>query len=211
MAAEHPRPLLAPENSLSTRSFIARPTVGTGYSGIHVQLDGVPSHHLPLLLAAYQYKFGRNVKAICQHLIDDVAVGWDELDTDLLDDAPPALVTALTGGEHWPSRTLDHLITPDGSPPAHMSVTDTTADEQDMQWGYVLHKEGVEVVSLPHEDLGPVVSWSTDPRTVFNDHPAAWSSLDPAPTIRASRGTQPQSGPAAAPAEASTPRPAARR
>ncbi|MEU6904299.1 hypothetical protein ABZ935_02900 [Streptomyces coeruleorubidus] len=77
-----------------------------------------------------------------RHLIDDVAVGWDELGTDLLDDAPPALVTALTGGEHWPSRTLDHLITPDGSPPVRMSVTDTTADEQDMQWGYVLHKEG---------------------------------------------------------------------
>lgn len=80
--------MLALENSLSTRSFIARPTVGTGYSGIHVQLDGVPSHHLPLLLAAYQYKFGRNVEAMAQHLIDDIAVGWDELGTDLLDDAP---------------------------------------------------------------------------------------------------------------------------
>lgn len=77
-----------------------------------------------------------------RHLIDDIAVGWDELGTDLLDGAPPALVTALTGGEHWPSRTLDHLITPDGSPPVRMSVTDTTADEQDMHWGYVLHKEG---------------------------------------------------------------------
>ncbi|WP_337662884.1 hypothetical protein [Streptomyces cellulosae] len=77
----------------------------------------MPSHHLPLLLAAYQYKFGRDVEAMAQHLIDDVAVGWDELGTDLLDDAPLALVAALTGGEHWPSSSLDHLVTPDGSPP----------------------------------------------------------------------------------------------
>lgn len=199
------------ENSLPTRSFIARPTIGTGYTGIRVQLDGVPSHHLPLLLAAYQYRFGRNVEAMCRHLIDDVAVGWDELGTDLLDDAPPALVAALTGGGHWPSRTLDHVITPDGSPPVRMSVTDTTADDQDMQWGYVLHQQGIEVISLLNEDLGPVVDWATDPRTAFNDHPAAWSSLDPAPTLRASRGTQPQSAPAAAPAKAGTPHPATRR
>ncbi|MEU0844014.1 hypothetical protein ABZ370_31685 [Streptomyces sp. NPDC005962] len=178
---------------------------------MHVQLDGVPSHHLPLLLAAYQYKFGRNVEAMCRHLIDDVAVGWDELGTDLFDDAPPALVAALTGGEHWPSRTLDHLITPDGSPPVRMSVTDDTPDEQDMQWGYVLHQQGIEVISLLNKDIGPVVSWDTDPRTAFNDHPAAWSSLGPAPTLRAPRGTQPRSAPAAAPAKAGTPRPATRR
>ncbi|MFC8223201.1 hypothetical protein ACFUTY_34145 [Streptomyces sp. NPDC057362] len=36
----------------------------------------MPSHHLPLLLAAYQYKFGRDVEAMAQHLIDDIAVGW---------------------------------------------------------------------------------------------------------------------------------------
>ncbi|MFF9153709.1 hypothetical protein ACF1AB_15915 [Streptomyces sp. NPDC014846] len=171
----------------------------------------MPSHHLPLLLAAYQYKFGRDIEAMCRHLIDDVAVGWEELGTDLLDDAPPALVAALTGGEHWPSRTLDHLVTPDGSPPVRMSVTDATADEQDMEWGYVLHKEGVEVISLLHEDTGPVVSWAIDPRTAFNDHPAAWSSLDPAPTIPASRSRRPHSAPAAAPAKAGTPRPSARR
>ncbi|MFK0156526.1 hypothetical protein ACIQVK_31195 [Streptomyces sp. NPDC090493] len=144
-----------------------------------------------------------------RHLIDDVAVGWDELGTDLLDDAPPALVNALTGGEHWPSRTLDHLLTPDGSPPVRMSVTDTTAGQQDMQWGYVLHKEGVEVISLLHEDIGPLVSWSTDPRTAFNNHPAAWSSLGSPPSIRTPRGNQPHSAPAVTPAKAGTPRTAA--
>ncbi|MFF8925818.1 hypothetical protein ACF1AO_00975 [Streptomyces longwoodensis] len=167
----------------------------------------MPSHHLPLLLAAYQYRFGRDIEAMCRHLIDDVAVGWEELGTDLLDDAPPALVAALTGGERWPSRTLDHLVTPDGSPPVRMSVTDETADAQDMEWGYVLHKEGVEVVSLLHEDTGPIVSWSIDPRTAFNDHPTAWSCLDPAP----SRGRQLNSAPGAAPTKAGTPRVSARR
>ncbi|MEJ8638998.1 hypothetical protein [Streptomyces sp. MS2.AVA.5] len=190
---------------------MARPADGTGYSGIHVQLDGVPSHHLPLLLAAYQHKFGRDVEAMSHHLIDDVAVGWDELGTDLLDDAPPALVAALTGGERWPSRTLDHLITPDGSPPVRMTVTDEIAGAQDMQWGYVLHQQGIEVISLLHEDIGPVVDWATDPRTAFSDHPAAWSSLTPAPAIRASRSTPPQSAPAASPAKAGAPRPATRR
>ncbi|WP_055495478.1 hypothetical protein [Streptomyces sp. TP-A0356] len=171
----------------------------------------MPSHHLPLLLAAYQYKFGRNVEAMWRHLIDDVAVGWEELGTDLLDDAPPALVAALTGGEHWPSRTLDQLVTPDGSPPVRMSVTDETADAQDMEWGYVLHKEGVEVISLLHEDIGPIVSWSIDPRTAFNDHPAAWSSRASPPAIRASRSTPTPSAPAAAPAKAGPSRPTARR
>ncbi|MCX5395632.1 hypothetical protein [Streptomyces sp. NBC_00102] len=171
----------------------------------------MPSHHLPLLLAAYQYKFDRNIEAMSQYLIDDVAVGWAELGTDLLDGAPPALVNTLTGGEHWPSRTLDHLVTPDGSPPVRMSVTDTTADEQGMQWGYVLHTEGIEVISLLHEDIGPVVSWSLDPRTPFNDHPAAWSSLDAPPALRSRRGSRPRSAPAAAPAKTSTSHPTARR
>lgn len=77
----------------------------------------MPSHHLPLLLAAYQHRFGRDLEAMSRHLIDDVAVGWDELGTDLLDGVPSPLVTALTGGEHWPSVTLDNLITADGSVP----------------------------------------------------------------------------------------------
>ncbi|MGQ4376486.1 hypothetical protein ACN6K9_006850 [Streptomyces sp. SAS_267] len=146
-----------------------------------------------------------------RHLIDDVAVGWDELGTDLLDGTPPTLVAALTGGEHWPSRTLDNLITPDGSPPVRMTVTDETANEQDMQWGYILREEGIEVISLLHEDVGPVVDWATDPRTAFSDHPAAWSSLHPAPVIWALRSTPPQSVPAAPPAKADTSRPARRR
>ncbi|WP_349362110.1 hypothetical protein [Streptomyces sp. H27-C3] len=198
------------ETSLSTRSFIARPTHPLHYSGIQVRLDGVPSHHLPLLLTAYQHKFGRDLEAMSCHLVDNVAIGWDQLGTDLLDDAPPALIAALTGGEQWPSRTLN-LITPNGAPPVRMTVTEYTADAQDMQWGYILHREGIEVVSLLHEDLGPLVDWSTDPRTVFSDDPEHWSSLEPAPVIQAVRSAAPQNAPVAVPATASPQRTAAHR
>jgi hypothetical protein len=174
-ADRNPRRLL-----LSTRSFIVRPTTG-GYDGIYVQLDGQPSAKLPLLLAAFQYRFAGDVEAMAQHLVDGVDVGWDELGTDLLADAPPQVVTALTGGEQWPSRTLDHLITPDGSPPVRMTVTERTAADQDVQWGYVLRSEGIEVISVPHADAGPVIGWDTDPCTLFSDHPAHW----PAPTLLA--------------------------
>ncbi|MCL7369617.1 hypothetical protein [Streptomyces ardesiacus] len=149
----------------------------------------MPSHHLPLFLAAYQYKFGRDVEAMAQHLIDDIAVGWDELGTDLLDGAPPTLVAALTGGEHWPSRTLDHLISPDGSPPVRMTVTDTTASDLGMPWGYILHPQGVEVISMAHSGTGPLVVWDTDPGTPFSDHPAHW----PAVTTRRTPTTSPPS------------------
>lgn len=73
---------------MTTRSFIARPTAAGGYDGIYVHLDGLPSHHLPFLLTAYQYRFNRDLEAMSRHLVDDVAIGWDELGTDLLDHAP---------------------------------------------------------------------------------------------------------------------------
>ncbi|MER5215375.1 hypothetical protein ABT063_33725 [Streptomyces sp. NPDC002838] len=171
----------------------------------------MPSHHLPLLLTAFQHRFRRDLEAMSRHLVDDVAVGWDELGTDLLDGAPPALAAALTGGEDWPSSTLDHLISPDGSPPVRMTVTDKTADEQDMQWGYVLHPQGIEVISLLHKDIGRVVDWNTDPRTVFSDSPAHWASIAPTPLLTPVRAAVPQATPATPPAQGSPARPGARR
>ncbi|MCC2275562.1 hypothetical protein LKL35_09020 [Streptomyces sp. ET3-23] len=152
----------------------------------------MPSHHLPLLLAAFQYRFHQNLQAMSRDLVDDVAIGWDELGTDLLDGAPPALVAVLTGGEKWPSRTLGHLVTPDGSAPVRMTVTDDTAAAQDLQWGYILHAQGIEVISLLHQDCGPFVDWRTDPRTAFSDDPARWSSTAPPPVIRPLRAPAPQ-------------------
>ncbi|WP_265106384.1 hypothetical protein [Streptomyces sp. ET3-23] len=147
-----------------------------------------------------------------RHLVDDVAIGWDKLGTDLLDGAPPALIAALTGGAEWPSRTLDKVITPDGSPPVRMAVTDYTADEQDMEWGYLLHPDGIEVISLLHQDIGPLVDWDTDPRAVFSDSPARWTSIAPPPVVPFPRAAATRAAaPATTPPRGLPARPAARR
>ncbi|MFB7481890.1 hypothetical protein ACFUEM_25080 [Streptomyces anulatus] len=138
-----------------------------------MHFDGGPSSKLPLLLAAFQHRFHQDLEAMTRHLVDDVAIGWEELGSDLLDGAPPEIIAALTGGEHWPSRTLDNLITPDGSPPTRMTVTETTAADQDLEWVYVLRPSGIEVIPAQHYASGPFISWDTDPRTDFTD-PAAW-------------------------------------
>ncbi|AKA06667.1 hypothetical protein SAZ_32820 [Streptomyces noursei ZPM] len=172
----------------------------------------MPSHQIPLLLAAFRYRFRGNLDAMSRHLVDNVAIAWDELGTDLLDGAPPALIAALTGGDQWPSLTLDDLLTPDGSPPVRMTVTDDTADAQDMQWGYVLHPQGIEVISVLHQDFGPGVKWSTDPRTVFSDNPAQWDPMAPPPILRTPPTIAPQAAPAVpALARSSPAHPAARR
>ncbi|MEU1893886.1 hypothetical protein [Streptomyces pristinaespiralis] len=111
-----------------------------------------------------------------RHLVDGVAVGWDELGTDLLDGAPREILSALTGGEQWSSSTLDHLVTPDGSPPVRMTVTEKTAADLDVQWGYILRPHGIEVISALHAAAGSVVAWGTDPRARFRNHPAHWSA-----------------------------------
>ncbi|MFJ9979333.1 hypothetical protein [Streptomyces cyaneofuscatus] len=162
---------------MSTSSYIARPTPN-GYTGIYVHFDGGPSSKLPLLLAAYEHHFRQDLAAMTRHLVDDVAIGWEELGSDLLDGAPPEIVAALTGGEHWPSSTLDNLVTPDGSPPTRMTVTETTAAEQDLEWVYVLRPEGIEVIPAQRFSSGPLIAWGTDPRTNFTD-PAAWSRVAP--------------------------------
>ncbi|MEU5162309.1 hypothetical protein AB0G74_22260 [Streptomyces sp. NPDC020875] len=134
-----------------------------------------------------------------RHLVDDVAVGWDELGSDLLNGAPVQTLTLLTGGEVWPSRTLDHLITPDGSPPVRMTVTETTAADTDLQWGYILHPEGIEVIAVTAYERGPLVDWDTDPLSLISDNPAHWAPGRPAPL--ADR----QPTPAPAPASATPP------
>lgn len=126
-----------------------------------------------------------------RHLVDDVVIGWDELGTDLLDNSPPDMVSALTGGQQWPSRTMDHLITTDGSPPVRMTVTEQTAADQDIQWGYILRPHGIEVLPVTHAEAGPVIGWETDPRTVFSDHPSRWTSPAIAPVVTPLRAAQP--------------------
>ncbi|MFH8991382.1 hypothetical protein [Streptomyces sp. NPDC017940] len=182
---------------MSTGSCIARPTE-TGYTGIYVHFDGNPSGRLPLLLAAYQHRFARDVEVMSAHLIDQVTIAWDELGTDLLDGAPKTLLKALTGGERWPSREMDNIVTSDGSPPQREVITE--ANSGSLPWGYVLHPAGIEVISLYAADRGPIVDWNTDPRTRFSDHPYQWLPGHPVPATRPP-GTRPAP---AAPGPAST-------
>ncbi|MFI0743000.1 hypothetical protein ACH4PU_33755 [Streptomyces sp. NPDC021100] len=190
---------------LATRSFIARPT-STGFTGIYVHWDGYPSHHLPLLLAAYQHRFAGDLEAMSQHLVDNVSVGWSELGTDLLNGAPEPLRQALTGGENHPSSQLDDLITPDGSPPQRMTVTE--ASTEGLDWGYVLRPHGIEVIHQ-YEARGPVVGWKTDPRARFSDGHARWTPGGPVPATAPPPTTQPAAP--AKPATTSAVRSAARR
>ncbi|MEU3529094.1 hypothetical protein AB0E62_35445 [Streptomyces sp. NPDC038707] len=173
-----------------------------------MHLDGYPTSTLPLLLASFQYRFARDLDAMTRHLVDDVAIGWQELGTDLLDGAPPYIVEYLAGDERWPSSTMDHLITPDGSPPVRMAVTEKDAADQDLEWGYVLRPEGIEVISVPYADAGPVVGWDTYLLTGFSDNPEYWLVPAQSPLATPAR----TAGPApAAPATAPVPsHPAAR-
>ncbi|MEW2550369.1 hypothetical protein AB0957_01280 [Streptomyces zhihengii] len=143
-----------------------------------MSFDGTPASKLPLLVTAFQYRFGRDLEAMTRHLVNDVAIGWEELGSDLLDGAPPTIVAALTGGDPWPSRTLDNLITPDGSPPARIAVTETTVGGTDVEWGYILRPSGIEVFPTMYAAFGPVVDWDADPLTDFGD-PASWPTVTP--------------------------------
>ncbi|MGW0137543.1 hypothetical protein [Streptomyces calvus] len=146
---------------------------------------------------------------MARHLVDNVAVGWSELGTDLLGGAPPEIVIALTGGERWPSSTLDHLVTPDGSPPVRMTVTEKIVADQDLQWGYILRPHGIEVISVAHVEAGPVIAWDTDPRTAFSNHPAHWPApAKPSAATTAPAARPPRTTPVPA---AGNPRTAARR
>lgn len=72
-----------------------------------------------------------------------------------------------------------------------MSVTERTASDQDLDWGYVLRPTGVEVVNARYAAAGPIVSWDADPRSDFTN-PATWPlaterrALRSPPTVRRS-------------------------
>lgn len=169
---------------MATRSFIARPT-DAGYAGVYFHADGDPRARLPLLLACYRYGFYGDIEAMARHLIDDLpgsARDWGNLGTDLLHGAPEELRHTLTGGHEYPSRTLANLTDMSGAPAARRLITQSTSGGLD--WGYVLHPHGIEVISLPDADRGPIVEWHTDPATPFSNNGQRWKP-DRRPPIRA--------------------------
>ncbi|AZS89791.1 hypothetical protein ELQ87_09475 [Streptomyces griseoviridis] len=191
--------------SLSTRSVIARPTA-TGYAGTYVHWDGYPSHHLPLLLTAHQHRFADDTEALAAYLIDDAPQGWSSLGTDLLDGAPDALRDRLAAGRDRPGKRYPARLT---VPP--LIYTERTASR--LNWGYVLHPHGIEVISAPGVERGPLVAWSTDPRVRLRDTPGLWKPDQPIPATTPPQTTARTCTPAPAaarPAPTSAPAPLAR-
>ncbi|MFE1836488.1 hypothetical protein [Streptomyces sviceus] len=148
---------------------------------MYVHFDGYPDSKLPLLLAAYQHRFAGDLEAMALHLIDDVVHGWVELGTDLLDGAPAALRRTLTRGDEYPSRQMTDVICVDNTPAERELITQDGTDE--LEWAYVLHPHGIEVIALQAYERGPVVAWDTDPRSCVTAHPGAWHPDSRAPII----------------------------
>lgn len=107
-----------------------------------------------------------------------------------------------------PSRPTDasHVFTSDGSPPLRMVYDEVSAPDR-LEWAYVLHPHGVEVIALTQGTQGPVVGWDSDPLISYSDEPRLWrrSSLplpDPGPKAPGLTATRP---PAAGPTSAQQP------
>ncbi|MFF3460313.1 hypothetical protein ACFYXH_39725 [Streptomyces sp. NPDC002730] len=176
---------------------------------MYVHFDGYPSGRLPLLLAAYQHRFAGDIEAMARHLIDEVDYGWSGLGTDLLDGAPDDLRQELTGGTEFSRRKYSSVINSDGRPAERELITKANCGGLD--WGYVLHPHGIEVISLSEEDRGPVVDWDTDPRARFSDSYMRWKPGQSVPATVPPRATQPDALPAQPAAASTTKRSAARR
>ena len=173
---------------MSTRSFIARPTdpsTGSRYAGRYCHFDGYPENQLPLLLGGLQYRFAGDLEALRRHLVD-APHDWSGLGMDLLEGAPEHVLNQIDPhAERFPSRPLDDLVTPSGDPAEPVTITQANADGLD--WGYVLHDHGIEVIAHPYRDReGLVVRWDTSPLTRFQGTPSLWSRDRPVP-VRPSR------------------------
>ncbi|MEU1073576.1 MULTISPECIES: hypothetical protein [unclassified Streptomyces] len=153
---------------------------------MYVHHDGYPSARLPLLLAAYQHRFGGDVDDLAAYLIDRVPVGWSSLGNDLLTGMPAHLRADLS--VNWTSPGTQYADRPAGDPPVRI----TDADDTDgLDWGYILHPHAIEVVPLRHADVGPFVTWDTDPRSRFSDQQILWRFDRPVPATRSPRTARP--------------------
>jgi hypothetical protein len=69
---------------------------------------------------------------------------------------------------------MDSVVTTDGGPAQRLTVDESSASDSDLQWAYVLHPDGIEVIACSHARNGPVVAWDCDPLISFNDDPWSW-------------------------------------
>ncbi|MEV4943604.1 hypothetical protein [Streptomyces zaomyceticus] len=168
---------------MSTRSFIARPTdpsTGSRYAGRYCHFDGYPENQLPLLLGALQHRFAGDLEALRRHLVD-APHDWSGLGMDLLEGAPEHVLNQIDPhAERFPSRPLDDIVTLSGEPAEPITITQANAGG--LEWGYVLHDHGIEVIALTWDDRGgPIVSWDRSPLARFQGTPSLWGRDQPVP------------------------------
>ncbi len=171
---------------------------------MYVHRDGHPSHHLPLLLAAYQHTFARDLDAFTRYLIDNAPIGWSTLGADLLVGTPEALRTELVGPNQRPGRQFDDLRDSAGTIERQV-ITEATFENYGLEWAYVLHPSGIQVTAVGSYKSGPVVGWNTDPRSRIIDYPQLWTPDGPPPVTAQPRPTSltaTSTTPAPAPARA---------
>ncbi|GAU70744.1 hypothetical protein SSP35_22_00470 [Streptomyces sp. NBRC 110611] len=161
---------------------------------------------MPLLLAAHRYRFAGDTEAMARYLIDDAPEGWSYLGTELLVGAPDVLRDRLARGRDDPGRRY-----PPRAPGSPLLYTERTASRLD--WGYVLQPHGIEVISQPGTERGPVVDWNTEPRVRLSDTRSMWKAGQPIPATTPPRATEPTLTPAprlARPIPATAPAPRTR-
>lgn len=130
------------------------------------------------MLGAYQYRFARDLDALQRHLVD-ATHDWKTLGLDLLDGAPDHITAPFARHGYYPSAAFDNVITTDGSPAGPSVITEDATGYLD--WGYILHEHGIEVIALPWYDRGPIVGWDTSPLAPISDDPRLWAPGRPAP------------------------------
>ncbi|MEU6312305.1 hypothetical protein [Streptomyces sp. NPDC047014] len=131
------------------------------------------------MLGAANHRFGGDLDALRRHLLDG-SHDWKQLGKDLLDRVPdPVLHRLDPHGDNGPSARSDDVFHLDGTPAKPIPITDANA--MGLEWGYVLHDHGIEVIALTYYDRGPIVSWDTDLLSRVSDTPSLWAPTRPAP------------------------------
>ncbi|MEU9939081.1 hypothetical protein [Streptomyces lavendulae] len=114
-----------------------------------------------------------------QHLVD-APHDWKGLGMDLLQGAPDHVLDHFgPDGSRFASAYLDNVVNIDGTPAEPIPITEDNSEG--LEWGYVLHDQGTEVIALTWYNRGPTVSWGTDPLARVSGTPSLWAPDRPAP------------------------------
>lgn len=103
------------------------------------------------------------------------------------------------GTRFFPPRAVAYRRKPTAS-----DLITENSTSHDLEWGYILHDQGIEVISLNWDDRGgPLVGWETSPLARIRSIPSLWGRDQPPPVQDpAPRVVLPNSPPSTAQVEA---------